>query len=101
MDNTLQKLEWRLRSIANSSRKSDDGQCALLIITVFKTGNQILGWTKPEVQLIEPRLFNYSKLDIQPIVEWESVTAALSGKMTILIQRGEPVGIIENQKEAG
>ena len=106
MDNTLQKLEWRLRSIANGSRKSDDGQCALMRIRVFRLNGSLAGWTKPEVNIIEPRLFNYSVLNIDKALDWTHLVTMLLEDYhydytTILIRNGEPIGVVRNQKEAG
>lgn len=96
MASNLQKLEWRLRSIANASYKANDGQCALLTIQVFKQDNQIIAWTRPEITLIEPRIFDYSEMNVDKIADWSTLVTRLESNHTILIQRGEPIGIIDS-----
>ena len=97
-DNNLpQKLEWRLRSIANGAYKSNGdefGQCALMYLELFVTDGQIIGWLKPEVKPLEPRGINPLSLNPDCVDDWTMAIRELftKGKGTLLLQRGEPVG---------
>lgn len=99
-DNITQKLEWRLRSIANGSYKSnrdESGQCSLLYVELLIMNGDIIGWIKPEVKPIEPRGINPLDLNPKRVANWAMAIEELVrlGKGTIILQRSEPVGIMK------
>ena len=98
-----QSFEKRLKGISEYKKNGNNaGLCRIEVTLYVSLDGRLIGWDTPKKIPYEPKTFPVHYLDYDKVNSWQDLLLQLSqltGRNTraILIQDGQPIGILVNQ----